>query len=226
MKKYKAIFFDWDGTAVLSRTAPVDEVVVPMKKLLAQGIRLVIVSGTTIENIAKGKLHEYFTPEELKNLYMGLGRGAFNYAYDQAGQPFLLSHRIPEKEELLKIHRICYEIHETLLKDYDFRTDIVFSRPNYCKIDLMVENNRGDNLFFQENELEILKENLNGHGFEGGLKGLVKLAEETAREYGMDLSATTDAKYLEVGVSSKSDNVDMILQHLWEQDQVQSSGCI
>ena len=49
MKKYKAIFFDWDGTAVLSRTAPVDEVVVPMKKLLAQGIRLVIVSGTTIE---------------------------------------------------------------------------------------------------------------------------------------------------------------------------------
>ena len=59
LKKYKAIFFDWDGTAVLSRTAPVDEVVVPMKKLLAQGIRLVIVSGTTIENIAKGKLHEY-----------------------------------------------------------------------------------------------------------------------------------------------------------------------
>ena len=97
MKKYKAIFFDWDGTAVLSRTAPVDEVVVPMKKLLAQGIRLVIVSGTTIENIAKGKLHEYFTPEELKNLYMGLGRGAFNYAYDQAGQPFHLSHKNPEK---------------------------------------------------------------------------------------------------------------------------------
>ena len=113
MKKYKAIFFDWDGTAVLSRTAPVDEVVVPMKKLLAQGIRLVIVSGTTIENIAKGKLHEYFTPEELKNLYMS-GEARFNYAYDQAGQPFLLSHRIPEKEELLKIHRICYEIRDVI----------------------------------------------------------------------------------------------------------------
>lgn len=225
MKKYKAIFFDWDGTAVLSRKAPVDEVVVPMKKLLANGIKLVIVSGTTIENIANGKLHDHFTREELKNLYMGLGRGAFNYAYDQEGQPFLLSHRIPKKEELLKIHRICYEIHEKLLKDYDFKTDIVFSRPNYCKIDLMVENNRGENLFFQESELEVLKENLEEHGFEGGIQRLVQLAEETAREYGMNLSATTDAKYLEVGVSSKSDNVDMLLQYLEEENQIQPENC-
>lgn len=26
-KKYKGIFFDWDGTAVLSRKAPVEEIV-------------------------------------------------------------------------------------------------------------------------------------------------------------------------------------------------------
>lgn len=225
MKKYKAIFFDWDGTAVLSRKAPVDEVVIHMKRLLAQGIKLVIVSGTTIENISNGKLHEHFTTEELKNLYMGLGRGAFNYAYDHDGQPYVFSDRIPRKDELLKIHRICYEIHKKLLRDYDFKTDIVFSRPNYCKIDLMVENNRGDNLFFQENELDILKDNLNRHGFKEGIKGLIKLAEETAWEYGMNLSATSDAKYLEVGVSSKSDNVDMILQHLWEQNQIQAEEC-
>ena len=25
-KKYKAIFFDWDGTAVMSRQAPVEEI--------------------------------------------------------------------------------------------------------------------------------------------------------------------------------------------------------
>ena len=37
MKKYKAIFFDWDGTAVLSRKAPVDEVVAPMKSSLPRG---------------------------------------------------------------------------------------------------------------------------------------------------------------------------------------------
>ena len=30
-KKYKAIFVDWDGTAVTSRTAPVEDAVVAMK---------------------------------------------------------------------------------------------------------------------------------------------------------------------------------------------------
>ncbi|MFQ7552920.1 MAG: hypothetical protein ACLRMZ_24850 [Blautia marasmi] len=53
-KQYKAIFFDWDGTAVISRKAPVDDAVAVMKPLLAKGIKLVVVSGTTYENIAGG----------------------------------------------------------------------------------------------------------------------------------------------------------------------------
>ena len=60
-KKYKAVFFDWDGTAVLSRKAPVEEIVGAMRPLLDQKVNLVIVSGTTIENIAGGKLETYFT---------------------------------------------------------------------------------------------------------------------------------------------------------------------
>ena len=60
-KKYKAIFFDWDGTAVTSRTAPVEDAVAVMKPLLQQGTKLVIVSGTTYDKIAGGKFHTYFT---------------------------------------------------------------------------------------------------------------------------------------------------------------------
>ena len=69
-KKYKAIFFDWDGTAVMSRQAPVEEAVAAMKPLLASGVKLVIVSGTTYDKIASGKIHEHFTPEEASNLYL------------------------------------------------------------------------------------------------------------------------------------------------------------
>ena len=58
LKKYKAIFFDWDGTAVMSRRAPVDQAVAAMRPLLQKGIKLIIVSGTTIENIAGGKRSE------------------------------------------------------------------------------------------------------------------------------------------------------------------------
>ena len=46
-KKYKAIFFDWDGTAVMSRQAPVEEAVAAMKPLLASGVKLVMVQHMT-----------------------------------------------------------------------------------------------------------------------------------------------------------------------------------
>ena len=79
-KNYKAIFFDWDGTAVMSRKAPADDAVQAMRPLLQKGVKLAIISGTTIENIAGGKLESCFTKAELENLYLGLGRGAYNYA--------------------------------------------------------------------------------------------------------------------------------------------------
>ena len=66
-KKYKAIFFDWDGTAVMSRQAPVEETVQAMKPLLQKGIKLIIVSGTTYDKIAGGEIHKYFTKEENEN---------------------------------------------------------------------------------------------------------------------------------------------------------------
>lgn len=212
-KNYKAIFFDWDGTAVLSRKAPVGEAVAAMRPLLRRGVRLVIVSGTTIENIAGGEIEKYFTEEEQGNLYLGLGRGAFNYAFRE-GKPYVFHNMLPDAEGLENIHRICFEIHMELKKMYDFDTDIVFSRPNYCKIDLMPESLRGDNLFMQENELELLKEKLCRHGIEGGLMGLMELALRTGRQYGAEVKPTCDAKYLEVGISSKSDNVDAIFSKI------------
>lgn len=222
MKKYKAIFFDWDGTAVLSRRAPVDKAVEAMKPLLGQGVKLVIVSGTTIENIAGGKIGEYFTEKELENLYLGLGRGAYNYAFREE-EPYVFQNMLPDMECLEKIHRTCFEIHMELKMCYGLDTDIVFSRPNYCKIDLMPENLRGDNLFMQENEVGVLKENLAGHGVLNGLKGLMELARETGKKYGLAVQTTCDAKYLEVGISSKSDNVDVIMRKI--QGEIGTKDC-
>ena len=106
MKHYKAIFFDWDGTAVLSRKAPVEDAVNAMRPLLDKGVKLCIVSGTTYENIAGGKLHSYFTPKQLENLYLGLGRGAFDYGYDAAGQPTILVDRVPDAKGILAVGKL------------------------------------------------------------------------------------------------------------------------
>lgn len=225
MKKYKAIFFDWDGTAVLSRRAPADAAIAAMKPLLQKGIRLVIVSGTTIENIAQGKLEELFTKEELSNLYLGLGRGAYNYAFSEEGCAYVFRHEIPEKEQLLLIHQICFEIHQYLLEKYNYETDIVFSRPNYCKIDLMVGENRGTNLFMQASELDLLKETMRNHGITGGLQSLIDLAVCIGEKHGIKVVPTCDAKYLEVGISSKSDNVNVILEKLQTEFGINAEEC-
>lgn len=224
-KKYKAIFFDWDGTAVVSRRAPVEEAVGAMKPLLKEGVKLIIVSGTTIENIADGKIGTYFSKEERRNLFLGLGRGAYNYRFTEEEEPVLFESQVPEQRELLKIHKICFGIHEELLSNYGLKTDIVFSRPNYCKIDLMVENQRGENLFMQEGELGMLKSALTSHGIYGGLRKLLDITEEIGQKEGMCLSATCDAKYLEVGTTSKSDNVDTILKMLMKKENIFPEDC-
>jgi hydroxymethylpyrimidine pyrophosphatase-like HAD family hydrolase len=224
LRKYKAIFFDWDGTAVASRKAPVDEAVARMAPLLEEGTKLIIVSGTTMENIAGGEIERYFTDNQLQHLYLGLGRGAYNYAFE-AGKPVIFSDLIPDKEKLLLIHQISFEIHQELKRCCDFDTDIVFSRPNYCKIDLMVESDRGDNLFMQANELEQLKHSLQAHGIEQGLQGLLDLAIAIGKKHGVCVVPTCDAKYLEVGISSKSDNVDTILEKLQSECGIHPEEC-
>lgn len=132
---------------------------------------------------------------------------------------------IPSKELALDIHRICFDIHMELKEKYDYDTDIVFSRPNYCKIDLMVSNARGDQLFMQENELDNLKRELELHGISGGMNRLIELAKSIGRKYQIDVVPTCDAKYLEVGISSKSDNVDTILAKLLKESDIRANEC-
>ena len=208
MKQYKAIFFDWDGTAVLSRKAPVEDAVNAMRPLLEKGVKLAIISGTTYENIAGGKLESYFTPKQLQNLYLGLGRGAYDYGFDAEGKPVLLANRVPDAKGILAIHDACYKIHRVLLEQYGMNTDIVFNRPNYCKIDMMPDNNRGENLFLQEGEAAKLQRILSSHGIES-IETLIKMAESFGTEE-MPLPATTDAKYLEVGPTGKRDNANAL----------------
>jgi beta-phosphoglucomutase-like phosphatase (HAD superfamily) len=225
MKLYKAIFFDWDGTAVLSRRAPTDDVVQVMRPLLDKGISLIIISGTTYENIAKGSLEKNFTLAQLQNLFLGLGRGAFNYRYDVNGKPIIWKNGVPNKETILDIHSICFALHQRLLKEYDLETDIVFSRPGYCKIDLMVGADRGENLFFQEGELEALQSHLEKHGYTKGLHGLIDECLAEGKGMGIELSITSDAKYLEVGTATKSDNVNAFIDMMQNERGINMSDC-
>lgn len=213
-KKYKAIFFDWDGTAVKNRRANADEVCSLMKTLLEQGVVLCIISGTTYENIAGGLLHERFTPAMRKNLFLGLARGSHNLGFDDKGElKFLTNPQLP-LQTVLAIHDTSYAVHRHLLERYNYPTDIVFGRPNYCKIDILTDANRAEALYMSGHEIDKVKRALSDAGFAGGIMGLMDLAKELGRKQGLAVKVTCDAKYLEVGMSNKADNVDVLLDHV------------
>ena len=70
-----------------------------------------------------------------------------------------------------------------------------------------------------------MKESLAAHRITGGLTGLMELAEKTGEKFGLRVKPTCDAKYLEVGISSKSDNVDAILKKLREESELTAEEC-
>ncbi|MCL2628409.1 MAG: HAD family hydrolase [Oscillospiraceae bacterium] len=214
MRKYEVIFFDWDGTAVLSRNTPADVAARFMAPLLASGVKLVILSGTSFKNIDGGKLPERFEREHLANLYFGLDRGANNYGFDKLGNIISIPGVLVGQNEIKKLHQVCFDFHMKLLENYALNTDIIFCRDNYCKIDIGSNICRGSKFFFTGNELELINVGLVSHGYAEGISGLITLAEALGREHGLTLRATTDAKYIELGFGTKSDNVDAILSHL------------
>lgn len=212
-KKYRAIFFDWDGTAVTSRKASAEKITELMKGLLEKGVILVVISGTCYENIAGGRLHEMLPLSCLENLYLGLDRGARNYRFEN-GCPQRFYEKMPDREEKLKIDRAAFALHEELYHCFQYQTDIIFSRANYCKIDMQVELDRNDKLYFEADELQQVEKLLNDHNFTGGLAGVLAMAEELGSKQGFQAKATTDAKYIELGTTTKSDNVDVILDEV------------
>lgn len=224
MVKYKCVFFDWDGTAVESRTAPAEDVLKAMEPVLRSGIKLVIVSGTTIENIAGGKIEQTIPEDCLGNLYLGLGRGAFNYGYRDK-KPEIIGSMLPDKDTLLKIHSVSFDLHQKLLREYDLCTDIVFSRPNYCKVDLMADHDRGGRLFLQQNEIAMVQEKLKSKGIAGGLTDVIRMADDIGAEYGLPICSTTDAKYIEIGTTTKSDNVDFFMEKVLAVDDIKAKDC-
>ena len=210
MRKYKAIFFDWDGTAVMNRS-DAGKIAPVMAKLMDKEVRLVIISGTTYKNISGGNLSRYFSERQLENLYLGLGRGAYNYGFNKQGEPVVLSCILPNTAQKVKIHKAAFDMHISLLEKYGFESDIVFTRPNYCKIDLLVDINRSDKLFLQPDEVGVLQDKLLIHGVHGGIKYILDMAVSMGEKHGIQLKATTDAKYLELGMSTKTDNVDYFI---------------
>jgi trehalose/maltose hydrolase-like predicted phosphorylase len=210
-RRFEAVVFDWDGTAVPDRRADTTAVRDVVEGLSGLGMDVAVVSGTHVGNI-DGQLRA--RPSGPGHLHLCLNRGSEVFAVDSAG-PRCVHRRVASPAEDAALTAAA-ELVVGRLRARGFEARIVSARLNRRKIDLIPEPEWSDPPKARiEQLLFAVEERLHRCGFDG-LPAVVGLAEVAAAEVGLsDARVTSDAKHVEIGLTDKSDSSRWILADLW-----------
>ena len=201
-RRFEAVIFDWDGTAVPDRSADATELRELIDELCALGLDLIVITGTHVGNV-DDQLRA--RPEGPGRLYFCVNRGSEVFAANQGGLELL--HRTeatPEEEAALDAAAAATMAE---LGRYGLTAEIVSRRLNRRKIDLIPEPEWADPPKAQIGELlTAVQGRLRAAGV-NGLGAAVDLALGAARCAGLaDPRVTSDAKHVEIGLTDKADS--------------------
>jgi trehalose/maltose hydrolase-like predicted phosphorylase len=209
-RRFEAIVFDWDGTAVPDRAADATDVRELVEEACALGLHLAVVTGTHLGNV-DGQLGA--RPAGPGRLYLCLNRGSEVFVAN-AGGTELVYRREATREEDAALDAAAAATVE-LLGRRGLRAQIVSQRLNRRKIDLIPEPEWMDPPKARIAELlAAVEERLRAAGV-NGLSEAVALAETAALDAGLaDPRVTSDAKHVEIGLTDKSDSARWMLAEL------------
>ena len=210
-RRFEAVIFDWDGTAVLDRRVDATRIRGLVEQACAQGLELAVVSGTHVGNV-DGQLAA--RPAGPGGLILALNRGSEVFAVDRHG-PRLAFRRTATAEEDIALTRAARLTVERLAAlGLDAR--IVSERLNRRKIDLIPEPEWEDPPEARIAELlAAVEDRLTAAGI-GGLPEAVRIAQAAAAQAGLAVPrVTSDAKHVEIGLTDKSDSSRLIMSWLW-----------
>ncbi len=201
-RRFEAVVFDWDGTAVPDRSADAEPVRRLVEALCAAGVDVLVVSGTHVGNV-DGQLKA--RPEGPGELHLLLNRGSEVFRVDRRGQ-HLVERRIPTDEENHALD-VAAKLTIERLAERGLRAEVVSHRLNRRKIDVIPEPEWADPPKARIGELlEAVTRRLAAAGI-AGLPEAVRIAEAAAREAGLpDPKVTSDAKHVEIGLTDKADS--------------------
>ncbi len=210
-RRFEALVFDWDGTAVPDRSADASELRKLIEGFCANGAYVAVVSGTHLENI-DGQLGA--RPAPPGRLVLALNRGSEMFVVDKAGPQLLYRREATSSEEAALDAAAALTV--ARLGQQGLAVEVVSRRLNRRKIDLVPVPEWSDPPKARIAELlQAVQERLFGVGL-GGLAAVVELATAAAREAGLaDPRVTTDAKHVEIGLTDKSDSGRWIFGDLW-----------
>jgi trehalose/maltose hydrolase-like predicted phosphorylase len=210
-RRFEAVIFDWDGTAVVDRAADAGVLRTAIGHACALGLDVAVVSGTRLGNV-DGQLGA--RPKGPGELHLLLNRGSEVFRAGPEGVD-LIARRIASKAEEAALDRAAALAVERLAAS-GVEARIVSQRLNRRKIDLIPTSEWADPPKARIAELlAVVEARLREHALDG-LQAAVALAQAAAVE--ADLAharVTSDAKHIEIGLTDKSDSARWYFAHLW-----------
>ena len=210
-RRFEAVMFDWDGTAVTDRKQDASAVRAAVESLCAAGCDIAVVTGTHFENI-DSQLGA--RPPGPGRLLVADNRGSELFEIDRTGAR-LLFRREAGAEEDAALTRAA-ELLVTRLAARGLVAEVVSQRLNRRKIDLIPLPEWADPPKAQIDDLLLaVEQRLRAAGI-GSLAEVAELAEDIAREAGLaDPKVTSDAKHVEIGLTDKADSARAVYEQLW-----------
>jgi trehalose/maltose hydrolase-like predicted phosphorylase len=211
-RRFEAVIFDWDGTAVPDRQSDATDLRQLVEALCQAGMELILVSGTHVGNIDPQLRAR---PPEPGHLHLCLNRGSEVFHVDEGGVR-LVCRRTASPEEDAALTRAAQLTVERLGRQ-GLPAAIVSQRLNRRKIDLIPEPAWADPPKARLAELvAAVEERLHTHGIPS-LAEVVAIASEAGKEAGLrDPRVSSDAKHVEIGLTDKSDSAHWALNELWK----------
>jgi hypothetical protein len=200
-RRFGAVMFDWDGTAVPDRKADATDLRILVEALSVSGCQLAVTSGTHLENVDEQLRAR---PTGPGRLLVSSNRGSEVWDIRHDG-PVLLQRREARPGEDDALDRAAAAIVGELTRR-GLATGVVSQRLNRRKIDLMPFPEWDDPPKSRIAELlaaTLLR--IHDAGF-SSLAEICELARDAGRHAGLeDPRVTTDAKHVEIGLTDKTD---------------------
>ncbi len=214
-RPFRVIAFDWDGTAVASRTedaAPVRDLI---ERLLRAGAFVVVITGTNFQNIDRQLTSRLCGPAK-QNLFVAANRGSEVFGFDVYGRPVVCWRRVASPEEERLLTEIADAVRDELRARTGLEIEVIYDRLNRRKIDLIPLPEWADPPKSAMGDLLAAVEGrLRAGGLAGGLPEAMELTRRIALAKGLaDARITSDVKHIEVGLTDKSDSMRWVVGEL------------
>jgi trehalose/maltose hydrolase-like predicted phosphorylase len=200
-RRFEAVVFDWDGTAVPDRAADAGELRALVEELTRLGCDLVVVTGTHVGNV-DGQLQA--RPAGPGRLSFCVNRGSEVFAAGESGLELVYRREATAEEDAALDAAAAATVAE--LGRRGVVAEVVSQRLNRRKIDLIPEPEWADPPKARISELlAAVQERLRDAGL-SGLGDVVEVALAASRAAGLaDPRVTSDAKHVEIGLTDKAD---------------------